>query len=179
MTIPSPKKSLRILFLTGGSGAGKTTLVDALGKALPADSVVCLHFDSIGVPSEADMIKQYGSGREWQRVMTYRWVERLVNDYADKDFVIFEGQVDLQFIMDAFKQAGFDRYQIVLVHCNDAIRHQRLHSDRKQPELINAAMDNWAAYLKKQAGELHIPIFESSSKNLYEAVAWLIKNYMS
>ena len=38
-----------IIFLSGASGAGKTTLVNEFNKKLNDDLVQCFHFDSIGV----------------------------------------------------------------------------------------------------------------------------------
>lgn len=46
-----------ILFITGVSGAGKTTVLKQLCSKLAHQSVACFHFDSIGVPSVEQMIK--------------------------------------------------------------------------------------------------------------------------
>jgi hypothetical protein len=48
------------------------------------------------------------------------------------------------------------------------VRHQRLHFDRNQPELINDDMDKWAELLKKQALEKNITILDTSLMNISE-----------
>ncbi len=150
-----------IIFISGASGAGKTTLLKKLAAQLPSASTSIFHFDSIGVPTIDEMIKHYGSPREWQRAMTDRWVEKLVIENTDKSLVFLEGQVDLDFIESAFEKHNFKNYTIILVHCDDALRHKRLLHDRKQPELINADMDNWSQFLKKQATDKGITIVDS------------------
>jgi len=62
-----------IHFITGASGVGKTTLVANLKNKYADTSWDFFHFDSIGVPSLEVMEKQYGSGSEWQKAMTYTW----------------------------------------------------------------------------------------------------------
>ena len=110
-----------ILFISGVSGAGKTTLLKKLCSQMPTESTVCLHFDSIGVPSVEEMIQQYGSPSEWQRAMTDRWVDKLITEHTDKKLIILEGQVNLQFIEEACKRHNFKNYRIMLIHCDDAI----------------------------------------------------------
>lgn len=155
-----------IIFLTGASGAGKTKLLNALSKKLPASSTVCLHFDSIGVPSEEEMIRNYGSPSEWQKAMTYQWINKLTNEFKDKNLIILEGQVNLAFIVSAFEQVKFNNYKIILVHCDDEVRHKRLHENRSQSELVNDKMDNWSNFLKKQAEDLEVSILDTTSMSI-------------
>ena len=158
-----------VIFLTGASGAGKTTVLNAFKKDR-SSSIACLHFDNIGVPSEADMIKVYGSGSEWQKAMTYHWVKKIMAEYKNKELVILEGQVNLDFITDAFSGFNFTQYKVILVHCDNETRHQRLYQDRNQPELVNDQMDNWAEFLKKQAINKNIMILDTSLMNTEEMV---------
>lgn len=46
-----------ILFLSGASGVGKTTIVNALRSQNISASHFFLHFDSIDIPSLTDMIE--------------------------------------------------------------------------------------------------------------------------
>lgn len=160
-----------IIFITGASGSGKTTLVKELGAKLPANISTCLHFDSVGVPSEAEMLKTYGSISEWQKVITYQWIEKIINDYTNKKIVIIEGQVNLEFIISAFKKFGYNRYKIVLMHCDNFARHKRLNENRNQPELINKQMDYWAEFLYQQASEKQVKIFDSTFETVDKLVS--------
>jgi dephospho-CoA kinase len=130
------------------------------------------HFDSIGVPSEETMIKDFGSGKSWQKAMTYQWVKRMVKEYPHKKIAVIEGQTELTFIEDAFKQYGVNSYTILLVHANNKIRHERLETNRNQPELINPEMDNWADYLYKQANNMGVKIIDNSN-NLQTSLKYL------
>jgi len=166
-----------IIFITGASGAGKTTLLRALSLALPSSSCVCLHFDSIGVPSEKAMIEQYGSPSAWQKAMTERWVAKLTNDYPDRQLVILEGQVNLTFIVAAFQKVNFTHYKIILADCDTAVRHQRLQQHRQQPELVNETMDNWSRFLKTQAVDMQATILDTSHFSVDEMIDWF-KHYL-
>lgn len=60
--------SKKVIFITGASGVGKTTIVNELKKELEYKPEVALfNFDDIGVPSLKDMEEEYGSPSEWQR----------------------------------------------------------------------------------------------------------------
>jgi thiamine kinase-like enzyme/adenylate kinase family enzyme len=166
-----------IIFISGVSGAGKTTLLKKLCNQAPK-STECLHFDSIGVPSVEDMIKQYGSPSEWQRAMTNLWVDKLLTEYKDKKLIFLEGQVNLMFFEEACKKHNFTNYKTILIHCDDAIRHERLRANRNQPELINQDMDNWARFLKNQALEMNIPILDSGKMNIDEMADWIDSHYI-
>ncbi|MBV8801388.1 MAG: GNAT family N-acetyltransferase [Gammaproteobacteria bacterium] len=159
-----------IIFLTGASGAGKTTLLNALKNDLSSPEIAYFHFDSIGVPTEAEMIKVYGSGSEWQKAMTYHWIKKIITEYKEKEYVILEGQVNLDFITDAFSGFNFHQYKIILLHCNNKTRHQRLQDDRNQPELVNDQMDSWAEFLRKQAINKNVMILDTSLMNTEEMI---------
>ena len=164
-----------ILFISGASGSGKTTLLKEMAHRFPLHATACFHFDSIGVPSVEEMIKVYGSPSEWQKVMTEKWVERLLTEFSDKQHIFFEGQVNLEFIETAFMKHSFKNYKIILIHCDDVIRHERLRDNREQPELINQDMDNWAHFLKRQALERGVPILDSGALSVAEMADWVGK----
>lgn len=167
-----------ILFISGVSGAGKTTLLKKICSQVPSASTACLHFDSIGVPSVEVMINQYGGPSEWQRAMTERWVDKLLSEYKDKKLIFLEGQVNLMFFEEACKKHNFTNYKTILIHCDDAIRHERLRLNRQQPELVNKDMGNWAHYLKKQAIEMNVPILDSGKKTVDEMTDWVDSHYI-
>jgi len=171
-------KNSLIIFITGASGAGKTTLLNALKEQHDFKEAIFLNFDSIGVPSEDEMIRQYGSPSEWQKATTHVWAEKINSEYKGKKLVILEGQVNLDFIAEAFNKFNH-QVKVILIHCSDAVRHKRLHGDRNQPELVNKNMDNWSAYLKKQALGQEAVILDTTSMDVDEMVAEFKKNIIN
>ncbi len=166
----------KIYFFTGASGAGKTKFLESLSKETLKTPSIFLNFDSIGVPSEDEMIKQYGSGSDWQKAMTFFWVKKMLSEYNDQQIILFEGQVNLVFIKEAFSKYNFVNYKIILVHCSNVVRHRRLSEYRMQPELINPEMDNWSDYLMKQAIEHEALILDTSNKSMNELIEWYKSN---
>ena len=160
-----------IFFVTGASGVGKTTLISRLKEnfSQKADWIF-LHFDSIGVPSTKEMTKKYGSPSEWQKAITFKWITKLLNEYNEKNVIIFEGQVNLEFIKQGFVQNNFSNYKIILIHCDQQKMIQRLTDKRKQPELATEDMKNWLAFLRKQAIEHGAEIIDTSDINEDEVV---------
>lgn len=169
--------SPNILFITGASGAGKTSLLNAIQHDLGQSNISYFCFDTIGVPPEEEMIEEYGSGREWQKAMTYLWVNKIINECNSQTLAIIEGQVDLQFIIDAFNKVSFSKYEIILVHADRMIRDKRLKEERNQPNLANDDMESWATYLKNQAKQLGKYILDTTN-NSKEASAILIVKYL-
>jgi GTPase SAR1 family protein len=155
-----------ILFLSGASGVGKTSIVEKLKAHYSSDNYVFVHFDSIGVPSPEEMIEQVGSGERWQELTTYRWVKKIAIEYQDKQLVTIEGQVNLDFIEAACHKFEITRYFIVLIDCNWKIMRERLVYNRQQPELVNQNMKNWATFLRKQARQKSLPIIDTSNQTL-------------
>ena len=138
---------------------------------------IFLHFDDIGVPSFEEMIEGFGSEENWQKTMLHQWVEKLLQAYQDKKTIIFEGQVNLKFIQEAFMQHHFSNYQIILLDCDEKTMKKRLLEHRNQPELWNEDMKNWLHYLRNQAQEFKIPILNSSEISA-EKLAEIFKNYL-
>lgn len=152
-----------IIFISGASGSGKTTLVTDLYHELNDANILCLHFDDVGVPSEQKMVEEYGSTNAWQKAMTEHWITKIHYDYLNKQLVIIEGQVNLEYITTTFNKFNLSHYKIILVDCDDATRHQRLMQYRNQPELANIIMDDWAEYLRNQAIAMQVTILDTSA----------------
>lgn len=67
----------KIIFITGASGVGKTSLVLTLKKKYKNKiNLEFLHFDSIGVPSSEEMIIKFGSIENWQKEKTNEWIKK-------------------------------------------------------------------------------------------------------
>ena len=162
-------KEKTIVFITGASGTGKTTLVDRMKKKYAASDWLFLHFDSVGVPSADEMRQLYGSPSAWQEAKTNEWIERLVNIY-DNQKIFLEGQVNLQFIRAGFQKYNFENYKIVLIDCSEDEMFHRLAYKRRQPELFSDSMKNWLRYLRNQAIELKVPVIDTSNLSKKEVI---------
>lgn len=152
-----------ITWLTGASGVGKTTLLSSLKEKHSSKGTwEFLKFDSIGIPSNEDMVKEYGSGENWQRAKTYEWIEKMVKGYPDKELIVMDGQANLEFIKTGFQKQNFKNYQIVLVDCEWDIMVRRLVDERQQAWLASEDMKNWLKFLRKQAQDFGVTIIETS-----------------
>ncbi len=151
----------RIIVLTGASGVGKTSSINGLISRLAKDSYEFYKFDSIKVPKVKEMIEKYGSTTEWQRIKTYEWISLIVKKSQTKT-IIFEGQMNIDFIIEGFKNENFDNYRIVLLDCSEKEMKRRLIQERKQAELANEDMSNWLIYLRNQAIKRNIEIIDTS-----------------
>lgn len=151
-----------IYFITGASGVGKTTLVSQLeNKYGQRKNWVFLHHDQIGVPTPEEMNEQYGSGENWQRETTNIWIQKMLHEYPQSEVIIFEGQVNLNFIRDGFDNAGYSDVTSILIDCSEGTMHQRLIGERMQPELATDEMSNWRKLLREQGEEFGVPIIDT------------------
>jgi hypothetical protein len=148
--------------VTGASGAGKTATVQALdARAVPG--VHCFYFDSIGVPTAEVMERDYGGGERWQASATAEWLARLSGLPSDVRVAVLDGQTRPSFVFAAVARAAPRSVHVVLLDCSSSVRTARLCGPRGQPELANARMDHWAAYLRGQADALGLPVIDTST----------------
>jgi adenylylsulfate kinase-like enzyme len=158
-----------LVLLTGASGAGKTSLAKVLEGKLDASKSQVAFFDDKGVPSEEEMIRDFGSGEKWQEARTHEWISEL-SKMKDKALVILEGSYNPEFAKRACTLAGVENYVLVLVDCNDEVREKRLREDRKQPELADENMRGWARALRDKTRELGGEVLDTSRSELNESV---------
>ncbi len=154
-----------LLFLSGASGSGKTTVVNHIEIRLAHRRFAFLNFDSIGIPSREEMIAQAGSLECWQEQATHQWTARISKDYQSFEIVILEGQANPDFVKSGCIRHGITGLTIVLLDCDWDIRSRRLIHERKQPELATAEMKNWADFLRNQAKQKDIIIIDTSNKS--------------
>lgn len=158
-----------VLVVTGASGSGKTASVRALGeRARPG--IGCHHFDSVGVPSIEEMQREHGSPESWQRATTERWLRRFEQNTHRMDAHVLDGQTRPSYVLQAARGLCLRRVDVVVLDCATEVRHARLAGPRAQPDLVNARMDAWAAYLRGQADALEIPVVDTTEMSI-EAVA--------
>jgi RNase adaptor protein for sRNA GlmZ degradation len=164
---------MKLVILTGASGAGKTAIVKSIDASTP--EIECLHFDSAGVPTTETMIAEFGSGEAWQKVTTLEWIRKIHVNCKSAKSIIFEGQMRISFISEALKEYKFTDVTIVLVDCDDETRITRLKLGRLQPELANQQMMKWAGFLREEAKSSKIRIIDTTKLGLSES-ATEIKN---
>ncbi|MEM1116258.1 MAG: AAA family ATPase [Bacteroidota bacterium] len=153
----------RILLVTGASGAGKTTLAEALAARTLA-GVGVHHADREGVPSASEMTAQAGSPEAWQRQALGAWVDRLVANASGHRVSVLESQFRPHEALQALAQRGADG-RVILIDCAHAERNARLAA-RGQPGLATAQMNQWAAYLKGQADALDLTVIDTTDRSV-------------
>jgi dephospho-CoA kinase len=166
-----------LVLMTGASGAGKTTI--ALGVEKRTPEVLVLRADAIlGVPNAEELAARYGTGPDagslWQREVTFQWIERIVPIVASGRPVLLDLQTRIAFLVDALAAHRIENARIVLVECDDATRTQRLIHERRQPELANPEMENWARYLHQEALESGCEILDTGVLSLNASVAFVL-----
>lgn len=149
-----------IILITGASGSGKTATLKALETKLLKEQVSINHFDDNGIPPFEVMIKEYGSGEKWQEAMLLKWINKLLK-IKDKKFIFLEGSFYPEFATFHLKE----NYLLICIHAEREIREKRLILDRKQPELANQYMENYAQALKQKTIKLGGAVIDSSFKD--------------
>ena len=157
---------LRIIVLTGASGAGKTTLALKLNE-LGIPGVEAINCDRVKLQAD-----EHTDPSDHQADVLRHWISHFKRDESKVQLAVLDTQIRPHRALEVLNQAGIEKAQIVLVNCDQTIRNKRLHVDRRQPELAHAQMDCWAAYLSGQADALNLSIIDTSDgaveKNLNE-----------
>ena len=172
MSATSAAAAPAILVVTGASGAGKSTLVRGLA-ALRLPGIGCYEFDTIGVPTEAEIVARFGSGEGFQAWALDAWVARLARNDDRVTVAVLDASVRPRAARDALARHGIARGAVVLVDCAYAERNARLRGPRGQPELATPQMDGWAAYLRGQADALDLPVLDTTAADPAAGVAAL------
>jgi len=159
-----------ILVIVGASGAGKTTLVRRL-DALELPDIGCYYFDTIGIPAKDD--PRFATGEAFQAWALDQWVARLTRNEDGVRVAVLDASVRPSAVRNTLARHGVAHGDVVLVDCEYAERNARLRGPRGQPELANAQMDCWAAYLRGQADALGIPVLDTSGVSPDDSVGFL------
>ncbi|MBX5240933.1 AAA family ATPase [Rhizobium sp. NLR22b] len=163
-----------LVILTGASGAGKTTIAEAVGRR-HGQEIEVFYKDSIGAPPMQEMVDQFGSVEEWQRAATFAWISRLSPLLAEGRSVLFEGQSRFSFLAEAAERAGIGSHSCLLIDCDDDTRARRLSIDRGQPELANPDMMNWAAFLRHEAATYGCEILDTSKLTVEQGIERVLR----
>lgn len=165
----------KLIILTGASGVGKTTLTQHLKQTLDSNQFDFKFFDSISIPSVEEMISQYGSPSEWQKAKTKSWITQIVEESTDKT-IFFEGQMNIEFILESLNHLQFKDYKIFLVTCSDTEMRRRLIEERHQPELANEDMSNWLIYLNNQALQHNIQRIDTTQLSIQQTADLILND---
>lgn len=85
-----------LVILTGASGAGKTTIAEAI-EHLHGQEFDVFYKDRIGVPPVEEMVDKFGSVKGWQRAATFEWMDRLCLPLAKGRSVLLKVSPDFRF----------------------------------------------------------------------------------
>ena len=161
------KSPQAIVVLTGASGAGKTTLTLKLNE-LAIPGVKGFNCDRVKVE-----IDETADPADRQADILRYWIAHLSQPETEIELAVLDTQIRPHRALEVLSEAAVDYAQIVLVDCDPVKRNERLHLDRGQPELANARMDCWAAYLRGQADALELSIIDTSDGKMEKSLGEL------
>jgi hypothetical protein len=81
----------------------------------------------------------------------------------------------LAFVREGLISAGIGDARVVLVDWGDETRTHRLLTHRKQPDLVNPTMMNWAAFLRREAQEPRHEVLDTSKLSLETSVEYVCR----
>ena len=126
-----------LLSVTGASGSGKSTVLAALSGRFAAESAVCVEFDSIGVPVDADTA--------WRHRAVERWVQVAVHEQQHGRHLVLFGQVPIGELLAAPSVSSLAGVAACLLHCSPVTRCERLMARGEREELLGdqVAFGRW------------------------------------
>lgn len=157
-----------VCLITGSSGCGKTHLAKALAAALDQTRSEVCYFDSNGVPSLNEMVKEFGSPQKWQEITTHRWLAHIAQ--VKKPLAILEGSFNPHFAIEGCLLSGLTTYCIVVLTCAEKIWEERLRGPRAQEDLITTDMRNWNRFLVEETVKLGGVVVDTSASNVTENI---------
>ena len=160
-------QSPAILVLTGASGAGKTTLTLKLNE-LAIPGIKGFNCDRVKLESN-----EKTDPADHQADILRYWISHLNQSESGIELAVLDTQIRPHRALEVLREAAINYAQIVLVDCDPVERNERLHLVRRQPELANAQMDCWAAYLSGQADALKLSIIDTSNEPIEKSLVEL------
>jgi adenylate kinase family enzyme len=164
---------MRLIVLIGASGSGKTTLARRLEKKLPKDAAIFLYFDRIFGTKPFGVVVE-NSDEDSQRIATETWCKIIARDFGEAGAVILDGQTRWSFVQGGCFLAGLPAPELILIDCEDAERTRRL-TERRQPELANQQMMDWAKWLRNDAAARRFPVLDTTNKGLGDCETRLLE----
>jgi hypothetical protein len=115
------------------------------------------------------MERDYGGGEQWQASATGEWLMQLGGLPEGIRLAVLDGQTRPSFVFEAAARAAPRVVHVALGDCSSDVRGARLRDQRQQPELADARMDQWAAYLRGQADAFNLVVIDTTSLSVREA----------
>jgi GNAT superfamily N-acetyltransferase len=125
---------MKLYFIGGASGSGKTAVIPYL-KELLVDAIAVYDFDDIGVPEDAD--------KRWRQESTEKWLKKLLG--GGKDACLL-GQIVLGEILSCPSAKQIDKVNFCLLDVNDFERIRRLK--KRNTYGADQNMLSWSAWLR-------------------------------
>lgn len=106
MTVDTLRDHLRLQAAFNGCPAllcviGAKPALAAMREVIDARLLPIAHFDALGVPTEDEMTRCWGSPRGWQKQMAYFWVQTTKWVYRMRPLLVLDGAFDPQFAIAA------------------------------------------------------------------------------
>jgi RNase adaptor protein for sRNA GlmZ degradation len=149
-----------LLFLTGASGAGKTSTVEKLEQSYK-DDIAYIHTDDFGVPSPEEMVRLYGGGNGYQRHIFKHWINYCKLHLLDSSAIVIEGSFKPSIIIEGSKEEDILDYKVLLFDCDNSTRTERL-TRRGHPDIATPDMMRYAQILRTEAVDNNIPIVDTT-----------------
>ncbi len=159
-----------VLVITGASGAGKTTLTDAL-RAQQIAGVVCVQCDRVYDEFPEEL--KAADGPTIQETILTHWLNHLLKAVEPIELAVLETQIRPHHAQEILARFGVRHQRVLLVECEGESRNARLCGERGQPELATHRMECWAAYLHGQADALRLPVIDTTDVPLADSLQLL------
>lgn len=140
---------MTLLSLTGASGTGKSTALAALSVVDWGRPVVCVEFDSIGVPDDADTAWRHGAIEQWVRFA--------VEAQREGRDVLLCGQVPPGEMLAAPSADQLEGLAFCVLSCSPEVQEQRLRGRGEPAEGLIHHLRFGAWFVQHARDPTHAP----------------------
>lgn len=171
----------KIYFISGVSGAGKSSTLEHLKKLLPPEKYDIRDLDERGVPD--------GGGLTWLNSETRHWLDVAKSNAAEGKSTIICGFANPEFLKDVHKPGEDVPVQIILLHVSKDVLKQRLKGRHSTPESIKEIertaampfeqfMENSASFtveFREICEKYNCPVIETDTKSPEETAREIVR----